>query len=89
MGDRVITRCAPADASGDRVIRENDHELPITPSPITPSYSISRAVRRATSSPCSRRTTCSAMSMPAETPAEVMISPWSTTRASARTSVAG
>ena len=39
------------------------------------SYSIARAVFRATSIPCSLATTCSDMSIPAETPAEVTMGP--------------
>src|SRR5690242_4172845 len=53
------------------------------------SYSMSRAVAIAALSPCRRRTTWRAISMPAETPAEVIISPSSTTRSSSSTVAAG
>ena len=58
-----------------------------SPEAAVQSYSMNRAVRRAISSPCRRATTWSAMSIPADTPAEVTICPSSTTRVSFKTSV--
>src|SRR6266540_873973 len=53
------------------------------------SYWMYRRISLARSTPASRASTCKAMSMPAETPAEVTMSPSSTKRSSGRTSMVG